>query len=69
VEIPRETKNHRLANGLASFHTAVDCAAANNRLKRRWLERAEEQIQVCAGIGSQYQNQVIFSTRNRGRFA
>jgi hypothetical protein len=33
-----EQKNLQLVNGLASFDMAVDCAGANNRLKRSNLE-------------------------------
>jgi hypothetical protein len=32
---PAQTKNPCFLKGLASFDAAVDCAAANNRLKRR----------------------------------
>jgi hypothetical protein len=61
---PRETKNLRPIKGLASFDTAVDCASANNRLKRaRHLQ--PERIQVCAGIGSQYQYQDHFLDAKR----
>src|SRR5260370_42713207 len=35
---PRKQKNLQLVNGLASFGIAVDCAGANNRLKRSNLE-------------------------------
>jgi hypothetical protein len=40
MPVRRKTKNHRLVNGLASFDAAIDCAAANNRLKRRRKARA-----------------------------
>ena len=35
-----KTKNPLFLNGLASFDAAVDCAVANNRLKRRREARA-----------------------------
>ncbi|SRR6266480_717091 len=45
----RKTKNLRLVNGLASFDTAVDCAAADNRLKRRYLESGIRLYRCCTG--------------------
>src|SRR3954465_11392513 len=51
------TKNPRYANGLASFDPGVDCAAANNGLKRRRFGSSQERVQVCAGIGSELQHQ------------
>jgi hypothetical protein len=62
--VPRKTKNPRYLNGLASFDAAVDCAAANNRLKRR-RDIEPGRIQASAGIGSQYQNQDQFLDAKR----
>jgi hypothetical protein len=50
-----KTKNHIFFSCLESFDKAVDCAAANNRLKRRRDDRTGR-IRACAGIGSHYQN-------------
>jgi signal peptidase I len=57
-------KNPRFANGLASFDAAVDCAAANNRLKPA-RQPQPERIRACAGIRFHYQNQVDFPDAKR----
>jgi len=44
-----ETKNLQLVNGLASFDIAVDCAGANNRLKRSNLEFEVRPYRCIAG--------------------
>jgi hypothetical protein len=59
---PGGTKKLRSINELGCFDGALDCAPANNRLKRR-IE--PERIQVCAGIGSQHQNQDHFLDAKR----
>jgi len=44
-------------NDLQSFYEALDCASANNRLKRRSDNIEPGLIPVCAGTGLQYQYQ------------
>jgi hypothetical protein len=46
---PRKQKNLQLVNGLASFDIAVDCAGANNRLKRSNLEFEVRPYRCIAG--------------------
>jgi signal peptidase I len=54
---------------LASFYRAIDCASANNRLKRRSDNIEPGRIRVCAGICLQHQNQDHFPDANGKRFA
>jgi hypothetical protein len=63
-----KTKNPIFFNGLGSFDAAVDCAAANNGLKRRWLLRGRSESPVGAGIGSHYQKQDHFLDAERMAF-
>jgi hypothetical protein len=48
-----KTKNSCFINGLASFYRALDCAAANNRLKRRDDNIEPGPIQVLPENGPQ----------------
>jgi len=53
---PGKTKNPFILNGLAVFDVTLDCAPANNRLKRRrQAKSSEERLPVRAGIRSQQQ--------------
>jgi hypothetical protein len=45
-----ETKNPIFFNGLESFDAAVDCAAANNGLKRRRLDRGQSEFRFAPGL-------------------
>ena len=63
-----KTKNPMFFNGLESFDAAIDCAAANNGLKRRWLHRGRSESPVGAGIGSHYQKQDHFLDAERMAF-
>jgi hypothetical protein len=49
---------------LASFYQALDCAVANNRLKRRYDKIEPGPIQVFAGNGLQLQYRDHFLDAN-----
>jgi hypothetical protein len=60
----RKTKNPKLFNGLASFDAAVDCAAANNGLKRRRLDRGQGEFGFAPGLAFNIRIRSTFSTRS-----
>jgi hypothetical protein len=67
--IRRKTKNHLLFNGLASFEATVDCAAVNNRLKRRRYTSSQDGFGFAPEFALKHQNQDDFLDAKHGRFA
>jgi hypothetical protein len=65
-----KTKNPLFCNGLASFDAAIDCAAANNRLKRRREPiSSQSEFGFAPGLALNFRIKTIFLTRNDERFA
>jgi hypothetical protein len=51
-------------NGLGSFDAAIDCAAANNGLKRRVLLRGRANFRLAPELALTIRNWTTFLTRS-----
>jgi hypothetical protein len=63
-----QTKNGRSINGLASCDMALDCVAANNRLKAAAINQPGE-FRLAPEIAPTTRIKTIFLTRNEEGFA